>query len=151
MTLYEVLLFVHILAVSVWVGGSIMLAFVSGRVQGTGDAAFRARFAKAAGVVGPVIGVSAILVLASGIWMVLDSDTIELSQLWVWLGLALFILSGIVGAAFFAPASNRIVRALEGGQVQEADRRARTFNLVSRLDTLLLLVILGLMVFKPGQ
>jgi uncharacterized membrane protein len=110
MTLYDVLLFVHIVAVSVWLGGTIMLAFVGGRVQRTGDVAFRARFAKAAGVVGPVIGVSAILVLASGIWMVLDSDTIELSQLWVWLGLAMFILSGIVGAAYFAPASDRIVR-----------------------------------------
>jgi len=150
MTLFEVLLFVHIVAVSVWLGGSIMLAFVSGRVQGTGDAAFRARFAKAAGVVGPVIGVSAILVLASGVWMVLDSDTIEISQLWVWLGLALFLLSAIVGAAYLGPASNRIVGALEGGQIEEADRRAGVFNLVSRLDTLLLLVIVGLMVFKPG-
>jgi uncharacterized membrane protein len=150
MTLYEVLLFVHIIAVAVWVGGSIMLGLISARVQRTGDAEYRARFAKSAGIVGPVIGVSAALVLASGIWMVLDSDAIELSQTWVWLGLALFILSGLVGAAYFAPASDRIIRALEAGQVQEADRRARTFNLVSRLDTLLLLVIVGLMVFKPG-
>jgi uncharacterized membrane protein len=150
MTLYEVLLFVHIIAVAVWVGGSIMLGLISARIQRTGDAEYRARFAKSAGIVGPVIGVSAALVLASGIWMVLDSDAIELSQTWVWLGLALFILSGLVGAAYFAPASDRIIRALEAGQVQEADRRARTFNLVSRLDTLLLLVIVGLMVFKPG-
>jgi uncharacterized membrane protein len=150
MTLYEVLLFVHIVAVAVWVGGSIMLAFISSRIERTGDVNYRARFAKSAGIVGPVIGVSAALVLASGIWMVLDSDAIELSQTWVWLGLALFIVSGVVGAAYFAPASDRIIRALEAGQVQEADRRARTFNLVSRFDTLLLLVILGLMVFKPG-
>ena len=150
MTLYEVLLFVHILAVAVWVGGSIMLGLISARIQRTGDAAFRARFARAAGVVGPAIGISAALILASGAWMVVDSETIELSQLWVWLGLALFFLSAIVGALYFAPASERIVKALEAGQVQEADRRARTFNLVSRLDTLLLLVVVGLMVFKPG-
>jgi uncharacterized membrane protein len=150
MTLYEVLLFVHIVAVAVWVGGSIMLGFVSARIQATGDAAFRARFARSAGIVGPVIGVSAVLILASGIWMILESDVIELSQLWVWLGLGLFIVSGIVGAAYFGPASNRIVAALEGGRIEEADERAGIFNLVSRLDTLLLLVILGLMVFKPG-
>jgi hypothetical protein len=48
MTLYEVLLFVHILAVAVWVGGSIMLGLISARVQRTGDAAFRARFAEGA-------------------------------------------------------------------------------------------------------
>ena len=150
MTLYEILLFVHILGVAVWVGGSIMLGVVSARIQGTGDAVFRARFARAAGVVGPVIGISAALILASGLWMVIDNDAIELSQLWVWLGLALFLLSGIVGAVYFAPASNRIVEALEGGRVEEADRRAGAFNLVSRLDTLLLVVIVGLMVFKPG-
>jgi uncharacterized membrane protein len=150
MTLYEVLLFVHIMGVAVWVGGSIMLGFISLRIQGTGDALFRARFARAAGVVGPVIGISAALILASGLWMVIDNDAIELSALWVWLSLALFLLSGIVGAVYFAPASNRIIEALEGGRVEEADRRAGTFNLVSRLDTLLLVVIVGLMVFKPG-
>jgi uncharacterized membrane protein len=150
MTLYEVLLFVHILGVAVWVGGSIMLAFVSARIQGTGDAAFRARFARSAGVVGPVIGISAALILASGLWMVVDNDAIELSQLWVWLSLALFLLSGIVGAVYFAPASNRIIEALEQERIEEADRRAGSFNLISRLDTLLLVVIVGLMVFKPG-
>jgi uncharacterized membrane protein len=150
LTLYESLLFVHIVAASVWVGGSIMLGFVSSRVQSTGDAQFRARFAKAAGIVGPVIGVSAAVVLAGGIWMVLESEVVELSQTWVWLGLALFALSVVVGAAYFGPASARIERALEGGEVEEADRLARQFNLVSRLDLLLLLVIVGLMVFKPG-
>jgi uncharacterized membrane protein len=150
LTLYEVLLFVHIVAMAVWVGGSIMLGFISSRVQRTGDAQFRARFGRTAGVVGPVIGVSAGLVLASGIWMVVDSEAVQLSQTWVWLGLALFGLSGIVGAAYFGPASNKIVVALDSGQVEEADRRAKTFNMVSRLDTLLLLVIVGVMVFKPG-
>jgi uncharacterized membrane protein len=150
MTLYELLLFVHIVGVAVWVGGSIMLGFVGARIQATGDAAFRARFARSAGIVGPVIGVSAVLIVASGAWMVVESDAIELAQVWVWLSLALFLLSAIVGGVYFAPASNRIVAALEGGRIEEADRRAGVFNLVSRLDTLLLLVILGLMVFKPG-
>ncbi len=150
MTLNEVLLFVHILGAAVWVGGSIMLGFISSRVERTGDVQFRAKFAKSAGVVGPVIGVSALAVLASGVGIVLDSETIELSQTWVWLGLALFVLSAIVGGAYFGPASNKIVKALEAGQTEEADRRAKTFNMVSRLDLLLLLVIFGVMVFKPG-
>lgn len=149
MTLYEVLLFVHILGVAVWVGGSIMLGFISTKVEKSGDAQFRAKFAKAAGVVGPVIGVSALLVLGTGIGMVLESP-IELAETWVWLGLALFGLSAVVGGAYFAPASNKIVAALESGQIEEADRRSKMFNMVSRLDTLLLLVIVALMVFKPG-
>jgi uncharacterized membrane protein len=124
MILYEALLFVHIVAVAVWVGGSIMLGLIGARVQGTGDAAFRARFARAAAVVGPAIGISAALILATGAWMVVDSDTIELSQLWVWLSLGLFFLSAVVGALYFGPASERIVKALEAGRVEEADRGA---------------------------
>ncbi|MGH2662547.1 MAG: DUF2269 family protein [Actinomycetota bacterium] len=150
MTLYEGLLFVHIVAVSVWVGGTIMLGFISRRIERTGDAQFRARFAREAGIVGPVIGISAALVLASGIWMVLDSDAIELSQTWVWLGLVGFGISAVVGGVYFAPASARSGRALEAGNTEEADRLARQFNLVARLDLLLLLVIVGLMVFRPG-
>jgi uncharacterized membrane protein len=149
MTLYELLLFGHILGVAVWVGGSIMLGFISSKIERSGDAEFRAKFAKSAGVVGPVIGVSALLVVGTGIGMVLESP-IELSETWVWLGLALFGLSAVVGGVYFGPASNKIVAALESGQVEEADRRAKTFNMVSRLDTLLLIVIAALMVFKPG-
>ena len=150
MTLYKVLLFVHILAMATWLGGNIMLAFIYARVEGTGDALFRARFTKIAGIVGPIIGVSALLVLGTGIGMVLDSDAVELSQAWVWLGLALFGLAVIIGAAFFGPASGKIIAALEAGHAEEAERRVKTFNLVARLDVLLLIVIVGVMVFKPG-
>jgi uncharacterized membrane protein len=100
--------------------------------------------------VGPIIGVSAGLLLASGIWMILDSDAIELSQTWVWLGLAGFLISGIVGAAFFGPASVKIVKDLEEGRIEEADRRAKQFNAVARFDLLLLIAIVAVMVFRPG-
>jgi uncharacterized membrane protein len=150
MTLYEVLLFVHILAIATWVGGGITLTFVGGKVQRSGDAGYRARFAKDAGSIGPVIGTAALLALGTGIGMVLDSPAIELGQLWIWLALVLFGLSAVTGAAYFGPASNKIIAALESGQLEEADRRAKTFNLVSRMDLLVLLVIVGLMVFKPG-
>lgn len=149
MTLYEVLLFFHIMAMAIWVGGSIM-TFISARVEGRGEAALRARFGKRSGVIGAVIGVSAVIVLGTGIWMVLDSDTIELSQTWVWLGLSLFGISTIIAAGYYAPQGTKIVAALEAGQAEEAARRVKQWDLVVWLDSLLLLVILGVMVFKPG-
>lgn len=149
MTLYEVLKYFHILGAAVWVGGSIMLGFISVRVEKTGDAQYRAKFAQSAAVVGPVIGTSALLVLGTGIGMVLES-AIELSETWVWLGLSLFGVAAIGGLAYFGPASGKIIVALESGRIEEADRRSRTFNRMSQLDLVLLLVIVGLMVFKPG-
>ena len=150
MTLYEILLFFHIVAIATWVGGGIVLNVVGARAQATRDPQFRARFATTLGGVGPVIGGSALVALGTGIGMVLDSPVIEISQTWIWLALALFAVSAVVGGAYFGPASNKIVAALESGQVEEADRRARVFNTVSRLDLVTLLVIVWLMVAKPG-
>ena len=149
MTLYEVLLYFHILAVAMWVGGSVM-TFISARVEGRGEAALRARFGKRSGVIGAVIGVSAVIVLGTGIGMVLESDAVELSQTWVWLGLSLFGLSAIIAVVYYAPQSTKIAAALEAGQVEEAARRVKQWDLVVWLDSLLLLVIVGVMVFKPG-
>ena len=75
---YEVLLFVHILAASVW--WRHHAALIGARVQRTGDGAYRARFAKSAGVIGPVTGVSALLV-GAGIGMILDSEPVAFTDL----------------------------------------------------------------------
>jgi uncharacterized membrane protein len=149
MTLYEVLFFFHILAVAIWVGGNAMSAFLNARAERS-EATYRARFIRDAGVYGVVIGVSAVVVLGTGLGMVLDSELITLSQTWVWLGLALFAVSVIIAASYIGPASSKIVAALEAGQMEEADRRVKQFDTVVRLDLLLVIVILAVMVFKPG-
>jgi uncharacterized membrane protein len=151
MTLYEALLFFHILAMAVWVGGTIMtLAIVLRRDEAPRDEQLRARFVRLGGIVGPIVGTSAAIVLGTGIAMVAESEVVELSQTWVWLGLALFGVSLIIAIAYFGPKGARIVAALEAGQIEEADRRARGFDRVAILDALVLIVITGVMVFKPG-
>ena len=149
MTLYEVLLFFHIVAMALWVGGGIM-TFISAKAEGMGEAALKARFGKRSGVIGGVIGVSAFVVLGTGIGMVLNSDAVELSQTWVWVGLSLFGLSTIIGVAFYAPQSVKILAALEAGKTDETARRVKQWDKVVWLDSLLLLVIVGVMVLKPG-
>jgi uncharacterized membrane protein len=151
MTLYEVLLFFHVLAMAVWVGGTIMtLAIVLRRDEAPRETQLRARFVRLGGIVGPIIGISAVIVLGTGIAMVAESEVVELSQTWVWLGLAMFGVSLIIAVAYFGPKNAKIVAALEAGQVEEADRRARRFDRVALLDALVLVVIIGVMVFKPG-
>ena len=148
MTLYEVLLFFHIIAMALWVGGGIM-TFISTKAEGSDEAALRARFGKRSGVIGGVIGASAVTVLGTGIGMVLDSDTVELSQTWVWLGLALLGISFLIGAAFYGPQGKKIVAALEAGRADETTRRVKQWDGVVWVDSLLLVVIVGVMVFKP--
>jgi uncharacterized membrane protein len=150
MTLYEILLFVHIVGAAIWVGGGVTLLILGMRIGRTADVQMRLRYIKDTAFAGPLIGASAMVVLLAGIGMVLESDVIELSQLWVWLGLVLFAVSGITGGAYFGPTGKKIEKALSEGQVDEANRLTRQITNVSRFDVLLLLVIVGLMVFKPG-
>lgn len=150
MTLYKTLLFFHILTMAVWVGGNILLAFIWGRVAATRDAQLKVRFDRVAGIAGTVLAASAIVVLGTGIGMVLESEAVELSQTWVWLGLALFGVSLIIGVAYYAPQSSKILAALEAGDSESADRRTKRFDIMVRLDMLVLIAIMAVMVFKPG-
>jgi uncharacterized membrane protein len=74
----------------------------------------------------------------------------RLSQTWVWLGLALFGVSLIIGVAYYAPQSSKILAALEAGDSEAADRRTKRFDIMVRLDMLVLIAIMAVMVFKPG-
>ncbi len=148
--MYEGLLFVHILAAMIWVGGGILLTLVTARAQRERDIAFRLRFTRVTAMVGPISGISAMVVLLAGVGMVLINDAWTVSQTWIWLALVLFTTSILVGAGYFSRADKRILAAHEAGNLEEADRLTRQMLIVSRADIALLLVIVELMVFKPG-
>lgn len=148
--LYETLLFVHILAAMTWVGGGIMLTVISARVDRSPDAAMKLQFTRASAFAGPVAGAAAMVVLAVGIAMVLIHDHWRLAQTWVWLALVLFFVSMAIGAGYFGRVGKRIETAFTSGDEAEGDRLSRQMLLVSVVDVLVTLVILGLMVFKPG-
>ena len=148
--LYEALLFVHILAAMAWIGGGIMLTFISMRDNPSGDTALKLNFVRMAEFAGPLSGTAALVVLAAGTGMVLLHDHWRLSQLWIWLALILFFVAMIVGAAYYGRAGKRIEAAFEAGDVAEGDRLGRQMLGVSAFDLLVTLTIVGLMVFKPG-
>jgi uncharacterized membrane protein len=93
-----------------------------GRDAPTRDAQLKARFDPVAGIAGPILIASALVVLGTGIGMVLESEAVELAQTWVWLSLALFGVTVIIGIAYYAPMSTKILSALEAGDSEEADR-----------------------------
>ena len=150
MTLYELLLFVHIVAAMVWVGGGILLTILAVRVDRSEDMGFRLRFSRASAVIGPVAGTAAIVVLAMGVAMVVQNDAWSLSQTWIWLALVLFAISAFVGGGYFGRAGKRIDAALEANDVERANLLTRQMRRVSTVDLTVLLVVVWLMVAKPG-
>jgi uncharacterized membrane protein len=100
-TLYGWLLFLHVLAAMVWVGGGVMLAVVAGRVLRDPDPGAVGRFTGSLRVLGPlVLAPATVAVLGLGIGLVVDTEAWDFGQLWVQLGLGLFAAAFLVGAVW---------------------------------------------------
>ena len=123
--LYDWLLFGHIVAAMVWVGGGVVLAVLAVRVLRAGDAgrrrALRRQPARRSGRA--VLAPATVAVLGLGIWMVLDSAAWDFGQLWVQLALGLFGGAFVIGAAHQSRAALGAERGAERGDDAEARRQ----------------------------
>ena len=150
-SLYEWLLFLHVIAVMVWVGGVIVLASLAVFVLRDGDPAGIGGFVGMLRVVGPIVLAPApAIALGVGIWMVVDSDAWAFDQEWIYIALALLAAAFVYGAAFQSRAAIAAARASASGDRAEAARQLRRWSLGSGLILLLLVVATWDMVFKPG-
>jgi uncharacterized membrane protein len=150
-SLYEWLMFLHVLAAMVWVGGLVALLAFGRRTLREGDPGAVARFVGSLRVVGPTfLAPAAGLVLVLGIWMVLDNDAWDFGQTWVWLGLALLVAAALVGAIFLSRAGLAAERAVQAADTTEAVRQLRLWSVGIGVIVALLVVATWDMVFKPG-
>jgi uncharacterized membrane protein len=149
--LYDWLLFLHVIAAMVWVGGLVALTVLASLVLSGGEEGAVARFVASLRVIGPLVLLpSMAAVIGFGIWMVLDSEAWSFGQTWVWLALALFGGAFVVGAAFQSRSAIDAQRAAEAGDHLEAARQLRRWSWGMRVILLLLFVAAWDMVFKPG-
>jgi uncharacterized membrane protein len=148
-TLYDWLMFLHVLAAMTWVGGLVILTALSGHVLRSGDRDAIARFSGSLRRVGPrVLAPSTIAVVSLGIGLVLDSNW-NFGQRWIVLALALFAAAFLFGAVFQSRAAIQIQRAADAGDDADAARLLRRWAWGMRLILLLLVVITWDMVVKP--
>ncbi len=149
--IYRWLLLAHILAAMVWVGGLAALVAMGTYLRRAGEVEAVARFVASLRVVGPmVLTPAAVLVLASGAWMVADSAGWSFGTTWVWLALVLLAAAVVVGAAFLSRAALAAERAVAGGDHDQARRQLQRWSWGIGLILLLLAVATWDMVFKPG-
>jgi uncharacterized membrane protein len=150
-TLYDWLLFLHIVAAMVWVGGAVLLGALASAVLRSGEPDAVARFVRSLPVVGPrVLAPATVAVVGLGVWLVLNSAAWDFGQFWVQLGLALFAAAFLLGAAHQSRAALRAERAVERGDHDEALRSLTRWSWGYRLIILLLVLAAWDMVFKPG-
>jgi uncharacterized membrane protein len=149
---YEWLLFFHIAAAVVWLGGGLAIQVLAIRANRTDDPARMVSIAHEAEWFGTRIFLpSSLLVLILGIILTIDGPW-DFGQTWVILALIGYGLSFVTGAAFLGPESGRIGKLLaaDGPDSPAVQARIQRIFLVSRIELVLLYLIVFDMVIKPG-
>lgn len=148
----DVLLSIHIIAVALWLGGSVMNGVVNAKLAATGDIAANARLARVETNLGQQFYMPAsILTLLSGIGLVLVSDgAYSFGDLWVSVGFLSIIVAAVLGPVKFLPLSREIADAYEAGEAERAGAASQQIAMWSTVNTVLIVVALVLMVYKPG-
>jgi uncharacterized membrane protein len=152
MSLYELLLFVHIMAAIVWVGGSAAIQILSVRVMKAGDAGRRAALAADIELLGTRVFTPASgILLLFGIFLVINGKW-GWGEPWIGGGMAIWLVSTVIGIAFFGPEMARVQKLseAEGAESASVTARVERLLLVSRVDLGLLILAVFLMTTKPG-
>jgi uncharacterized membrane protein len=99
-----------------------------------------------------VLTVSALGAFLTGLALVWNSDFWGFGDDWIVIGLVLFGVTFLSGALFFGPEAGRIAKAVEaqGPSSPEALARIRRILVLSRIDLVILFLIVFDMAVKPS-
>jgi uncharacterized membrane protein len=153
MTLYELLLFVHIFATVVWVGsGLFSLILAIGYDRDSDESAIRRFLVDQERLAVRLFVPSSLTVLVFGIALVIESDAWGFDQLWIVLGLIGYAATFVTGLFYLKPESEKIGAAMEreGGRLTPRLRTdIRKLIVKARVDQVVLAVVIFDMVAKP--
>jgi uncharacterized membrane protein len=151
LTLYELLLFVHVAAAVIWVGGGAMIQFFGLRVLAANDPNRLAQFGGDVERIGNrALVASSFVALLSGFALVWESDFWTIGEDWIIIGLILFAVTFLAGAGFFGPESGRIKKVIETQGVEAAQGRIKRLLVLTRIDLIVLFLIIFDMSVKPS-
>jgi uncharacterized membrane protein len=150
-SLYDTLLFAHILAAAVWVGGGIVLLVLGTRLARVSDhAGLKSVFDQSSWLSQRIFTPVALLVLLLGILLVLEGPW-SFGDLWVVLGLVGFALTFLTGLFVLMPQANRVDASLRahGGMNDEAAEGIRRLFTLMRVDYTVIAMVVADMALKP--
>jgi uncharacterized membrane protein len=153
MTLYELLLFIHIMATVIWIGaGFFSLVLAISYDRDSDESAIRRFLVDQERLSLRLFMPSSLVVLVMGIALVIESDAWSFDQLWIVLGLIGFAATFVTGLFLIKPASEKIGAAMEreGGRLTPQLRTdIRKLMVKARVDQVVLAVVIFDMVAKP--
>lgn len=150
--LYKLLLFVHVMAVILWLGAGTVFQFVAERATARRDEDKMRMLVSLGDSFGKAyFGVLTVLVLLSGVFMVIEAGW-GFDQVFVIGGLAGIVASGGIGGAVIGPTSERLLERIGGGEPIDAAAVADFTKIrdVGRIDLSIMTIVVFLMTYKPG-
>jgi len=151
MSLYELLLFVHVTAAAAWFGAALMSLILVELASRARDTAGVLKLGEYEDRLANVLFIpSAVLVLVAGVALVLDGPWSFVDDGWVIGGLVILAGVFVLGVALIVPAGKKLKELAMANAPEDAVYaqigRLRT---LSRIDVALLVVAFFLMTVKP--
>lgn len=150
----KLFVFVHVLSAIVWIGGSIAVKALSGRIAQTNDRALIIAFGNETEFVGTrVFAPASGLLFLSGVATVFAESPALFKQTWVALGVVGWILVAGIGGGILGPQSQRLKRVVadSGPDHPDVRRISRRIDRLTRVELTLFVLLIADMVFKPGM
>jgi uncharacterized membrane protein len=145
----ELLLFLHVSAAVVWLGGGLLVQVLGARVAGAGDPARMEALGRDIAWIGSrVFAAASLLTFLTGVLLVVDSDFYRFRDGWIALSLLLYAVTFLIAILVFGRESSRVAELAAQGSPEAQPRRLRVI-FFARLDVVVLFLVLFLMTVKP--
>ncbi len=149
--IYPILKFVHIAAVICWIGGGLLLSILAEQVRRSGTAEELAALIGRMLWFGPrYFAPLSVVTLIAGIG--LTQIGWAFSAPWVGLGILGLLISGAIGGAYLSRKGREILALIASDGANSASAQAAIGQLLvaSRIDLVVLTLVVADMVLKPG-
>jgi uncharacterized membrane protein len=150
MSLYELLLFLHITAVIVWLGAGSLINLLAFRSDRAADLDGLRRVARDAGELSLKLFMPAsIATLILGIFLTIDGPW-SFGNLWIVIGLGGIAATIVTGATVLGPRSGALSAQLDAeGMTPEAAIKIKQLLTLARIDLVVLYLVVADMAIKP--
>jgi uncharacterized membrane protein len=150
-SLYELLLFVHVLAVAAWFGAALLALVLLELARRADDIPWLVRFGEYDEKLAPVLFIPAgIATLISGVALVFDGPWSFTGDGWVLAGLVLFVAIFALGVGLIVPAGKKLAALAKRDAVPaEVGRQIGKLRLLNWIDVGLLAAAIFFMTTKP--
>jgi uncharacterized membrane protein len=149
---YDTLKFLHIVAAIAWIGSGLFVQYRGTRLRRAGTPEQTANLAREVAESTPWFIASSVTVLVFGVSLVLYSPVYGFTDAWILIGLAGYIATFVTGNFLIRPTVEKLSAAAASEDPASPTVQALIARLfaISRVDQVVLVLVVADMVFKPG-